>query len=76
LIFTPGGGLGGLARGYKHAAPPGLRKGEPNAYPANRRTDNCQNGCCTRFIRYTSGYGDPTHRDFFGSCCGGIGFDK
>jgi hypothetical protein len=27
--FTPGGGLGGLARGYYQAAPPGLRKGEP-----------------------------------------------
>jgi hypothetical protein len=27
--FTPGGGLGGLARGYYHAASPRLRKGEP-----------------------------------------------
>src|SRR6267154_6276262 len=28
--FTPGGGLGGLARGYYHAASPRLRNGEPD----------------------------------------------
>ena len=30
-VFTPDGSLGGLVRGYHHAAPPGLRKGEPSA---------------------------------------------
>src|SRR5437764_478244 len=47
-LFTQGGGLGGLALGYYHAAPPGRRKGEPDAGADSRRPFHLRGGWATR----------------------------